>query len=165
MADNIVHDLFSALQSCGAMIAVAESCTGGQLAARITAQSGASAIFERGYVTYTNQAKQDCLGVPSAMLDKHGAVSLEVAEAMAQGAAQNSNAQIAVSTTGIAGPDGGTTEKPVGLVCFGFAIKNGDSGAVKHLFTGERSAIQKQAVDFAIKLASQTLHEKVINAS
>ena len=160
MADDLLLDLFAALKKHNAMIAVAESCTGGQLAARITGHSGASAIFDRGYVTYTNQAKQECLNVPATMLEAHGAVSLDVAQAMAEGALKNSHAHIAVSTTGIAGPNGGTPDKPVGLVCFGFAIKDGTSGARDTIFTGNRGKIQAQAVEYALNLAHQKLDEK-----
>ena len=97
-------------------IATAESCTGGLIAACLTEIPGSSDVLDRGFVTYSNRAKTEMLGVPAALIDKHGAVSEEVARAMAKGALAHSNAQLAIAVTGIAGPGGGTTEKPVGLV-------------------------------------------------
>ncbi len=102
-------------------VATAESCTGGLLAGALTENAGASNVFERGFVTYSNEAKQDMLGVPAELIDAHGAVSAEVAEAMALGALAKSRAQLALSVTGIAGPDGGSAEKPVGLAHFALA--------------------------------------------
>jgi len=111
----------------GVTIAVAESCTGGLVAAALTAVPGISAVFREGFVTYSNEAKVERLGVPEATIERHGAVSAEVAEAMARGAAERSRARLAVATTGVAGPGGGTSEKPVGLVWFAVA----DDGAVR----------------------------------
>ena len=107
------------------MIATAESCTGGLVAACLTDIPGSSDVVDRGFVTYSNAAKQAMLGVPSAVLERHGAVSRETAEAMAQGAIAHSLADIAVSVTGVAGPGGGSAEKPVGLVHFGAAARHG----------------------------------------
>jgi nicotinamide-nucleotide amidase len=104
-------------------LATAESCTGGLIAALLTEIPGSSAILDGGFVTYANGAKTKALGVPHAMIRKYGAVSAQVAEAMAKGALKHSNASVAVSVTGIAGPDGGSKEKPVGLVFIGFASK------------------------------------------
>ena len=105
----------------GVMIATAESCTGGLIGGALTDVAGSSAAFDRGFITYSNEAKNEMLGVPMDIIEKHGAVSEEVASAMAEGALKHSNARIAVSVTGIAGPGGGTNEKPVGLVWFGLA--------------------------------------------
>lgn len=110
----------NALRACGWMMATAESCTGGLIAGAVTDIAGSSAVFDRGFVTYSNAAKVQMLGVPMALIEAHGAVSEAVAEAMAQGALARSEAQIAVSVTGIAGP-GGSEHKPEGRVCFGVA--------------------------------------------
>ncbi len=107
--------------ACGVMIVTVESCTGGLVSSAITSIAGSSAVFERGFVTYSNKAKIDMVDVPLALLDRHGAVSTEVARAMAEGALPRSNATLSVSITGIAGPGGGSAEKPVGLVYFACA--------------------------------------------
>ncbi|MGO9389163.1 CinA family protein [Rhodoblastus sp.] len=124
MRDELVLLAQRTLDACLARklkIATAESCTGGLLAGALTENAGASNVFERGFVTYSNEAKQDMLGVPAQLIAAHGAVSAEVAEAMALGALAKSRAQLVLSVTGIAGPDGGTAEKPVGLVHFAVA--------------------------------------------
>ncbi|MGB7287416.1 MAG: CinA family protein [Salaquimonas sp.] len=108
--------VLSVFRQNGATIATVESCTGGIISALLTSIAGSSDVFERGFVTYTNQSKHELVGVPEALLEKHGAVSAEVAMAMAQGGLEHSNATISVAVTGIAGPDGGSEEKPVGLV-------------------------------------------------
>ena len=117
--------LGSALRARGLRVATAESCTGGMIAAAITAIAGSSEWFERGFVTYSNEAKHEMLGVPQQAIAAHGAVSEEVALAMADGALARSGADCALSVTGIAGPGGGTRAKPVGIVCLGFAIASG----------------------------------------
>jgi len=109
-------DILAAARARGLKIATAESCTGGLIAALLTEIAGSSDVFERGFVTYSNAAKMELLGVPQDMLEAHGAVSAEVAQAMAQGALENSNTNIAVAVTGIAGPNSDDTQKPVGLV-------------------------------------------------
>src|SRR5680860_927005 len=111
-------ELLVACRACGETVATAESCTGGLVAAALTAVPGSSDAFERGFVTYSNSAKSEMLGVPYWLIERHGAVSEDVARAMAGGALTHSHASLAVSVTGIAGPDGGTQEKPVGLVFF-----------------------------------------------
>ncbi len=124
MRDELVLLAQRTLDACLARklkIAVAESCTGGLLAGALTENAGASNVFERGFVTYSNEAKQELLGVPSDLLASHGAVSAEVAEAMALGSLQRSRAHLALAVTGIAGPDGGTADKPVGTVHFALA--------------------------------------------
>ncbi len=130
-------------------IALAESCTGGLVSARLTELAGSSEWFERGYVTYSNQAKIDCLGVPNATLERFGAVSEEVARSMVQGAQKNAGVQVAIAITGIAGPTGGSPEKPVGTVCFGWAIDEQWICKTAH-FIGDRQAVREQACDFAL---------------
>lgn len=123
------------------MLATAESCTGGMIAAACTDLAGSSAWFERGFVTYSNEAKSDMLGVPAELLATHGAVSEPVARAMASGALQHSRAQVALSVTGIAGPSGGNPDKPVGTVWFGWATPDGLWSEVKR-FEGDRAAVR-----------------------
>ncbi len=144
-----VQLLASALLAKGWQLAVAESCTGGMIAAACTDLAGSSAWFERGFVTYSNAAKTELLGVPEALLAQHGAVSEPVAAAMAQGALQRSHANITASVTGIAGPSGATAGKPVGMVCFGFATATGVSATTMQ-FAGDRAAVRQQAVDYAL---------------
>jgi nicotinamide-nucleotide amidase len=131
----------------GWKIATAESCTGGMIAAALTAIAGSSDVFERGWVTYSNEAKAESLGVPLETLAAHGAVSPEIAEAMAKGALHRARAQIAVSVTGIAGPGGGSAEKPVGLVYIGLARKDGWSQVERCEFGGDRDAVRRQTVE------------------
>lgn len=143
-------------------ISTAESCTGGLVAAALTAQSGSSAWFERGYVTYSNRAKQEDLKVLPETIERYGAVSEQVAMEMAKGVLEMSaQADIAVSTTGIAGPMGATPGKPVGMVCFGFARRT-EKGIVAHaatrVFKGERAQVREQAVLYIIE---QAIHEVV----
>ena len=138
----------------GWKIALAESCTGGMVCATLTELSGSSEWFERGYITYSNQAKTECLGVPDALIQAYGAVSEPVAKAMAQGAQHNAGVNIGVSVTGIAGPTGGSAEKPVGTVCFGWVIPNATGEFVTtcetKLFSGDRQSIRQQATEHAL---------------
>ncbi len=133
------------------LLATAESCTGGGIAAAVTEIAGSSAWFDRGFVTYSNAAKQDLLAVPAATLAAHGAVSEATAQAMAIGALRRSAAHIAVAVTGIAGPTGGSVEKPVGTVWFGYALAAGPVYARHHLFAGARAAVRAQAVACALR--------------
>ena len=133
----------------GWQISCAESCTGGGVGYAITSISGSSAWFKKGYITYSNDAKQELLGVTEQTLIKHGAVSATTVEEMAAGAAKQANAEVAVAISGIAGPDGGTSEKPVGTVWFGFFI-NGQSMSQKQLITGDRQAVRIKAIEFAL---------------
>jgi nicotinamide-nucleotide amidase len=144
----------------GLMAACAESCTGGLLSGLLTEIAGSSAVLERGFVVYSNRAKQDLLGVASDTLRDHGAVSAETARAMAAGALAHSRADIAVSITGVAGPDGGTPQKPVGLVHFACASKGGKIEAVERRY-GDlgRSGIRLAAVETALSLL-ETAAEK-----
>ena len=145
-------DVLAALRRRGWMAATAESCTGGLVAATLTEIAGSSDVVERGFVTYSNAAKTQMLGVPEAMITAHGAVSEAVARAMAQGALAHSPANIAVSVTGIAGPGGGSVEKPVGLVWFGCALRGGAVRTVSHVFPGDRGAVRAGAVAVAFDL-------------
>ncbi|MEL7486043.1 MAG: CinA family protein [Pseudomonadota bacterium] len=135
----------------GKMVATAESCTGGLIGAALTDVPGSSAVFERGFVTYSNEAKAELLGAPPALIDAFGAVSGEVALAMARGALAHSNANLAASVTGIAGPDGGSAEKPVGLVWFGFAADDGRERIERRVFAqGSRAFVRQRAVETAL---------------
>jgi len=126
----------------GTKLATAESCTGGMIAAALTEIAGSSDVFERGFVTYSNEAKTELLGVPAALIAAHGAVSSEVAAAMATGALARSRADMAVSVTGIAGPGGGSAAKPVGLVYIATARRGGAPAVERHVFPGDRAAIR-----------------------
>lgn len=145
----------SVLASCraaGLKVATAESCTGGLIAATLTAIAGSSDVVDRGFVTYSNAAKTDMLGVPPALIASDGAVSEAVARRMAEGALARSQAGLAVAVTGVAGPGGGTADKPVGLVWFGLARRDAPTSARHHLFAGDRGAVRRQAVAEALRL-------------
>lgn len=139
-----------ALQGQGLLLATAESCTGGGVAQAITEIAGSSGWFERGFVTYSNDSKTELLGVPAEMIAQHGAVSEATARAMALGALANSKAQAALSTTGIAGPDGGSAGKPVGTVWFGWAV-GGKVKTEKVVFSGDRQSVRTQTVRHALQ--------------
>jgi nicotinamide-nucleotide amidase len=139
-------------RALGWKLATAESCTGGLIAAALTSVAGSSDVVERGFVTYSNEAKTEMLGVPAALIAAHGAVSAEVAAAMAAGALAHSHANVAVSVTGVAGPGGGTAEKPVGLVWFGRAVRSGGVETASHLFAGDRAAVRAASVGVAFDL-------------
>lgn len=145
----LVEQLATRLLQRQWMLATAESCTGGLIASACTDLSGSSNWFERGFVTYSNAAKSEQLGVPATLIDTHGAVSEDVARAMAAGAVQHSRAQVAVAVTGVAGPTGGTAEKPVGLVWFGFALP-GQVLTEKMHFAGDRAAVRAATVRHAL---------------
>ena len=132
-------------------VVVAESCTGGGLAKTMTSISGSSRWFERGYVTYSNDSKKDLLRVLNETLEIYGAVSVETALEMAEGAINNSLAQVSVAVTGIAGPDGGTVDKPVGTVCFAWSMIDTNSVTTSTEFSGDREAIREQAILMAIQ--------------
>lgn len=132
-------------------VAAAESCTGGLIAASITSIPGSSEWFERGFVTYSNEAKREMLGVAPALLEAHGAVSEPVAIAMAEGALAHSTADVAVSVTGIAGPGGATPGKPVGMVCFGFARRGTPASAMTRQIAGSRTAVRTRSVEVALR--------------
>lgn len=134
----------------GEWLVTAESCTGGWVAQTVTAISGSSTWFDRGFVSYSNAAKIDMLGVSEATLARHGAVSEATARAMAQGALKNSRGDWAVAITGIAGPTGGSDEKPVGTVCFSWAQRDGGCEALTCQFSGNRTEVREQAVRLAL---------------
>ena len=130
-------------------LVAAESCTGGLVAGAICSISGASDVFERGFVTYTNRAKSEMLGVDTGLIERHGAVSEAVVRAMAQGALAHSRAQLAVAVTGVAGPTGGSADKPVGTVWSGWATPAGLHSDVRH-FAGDRAAVRSATVQHAL---------------
>ena len=152
--------LLELLRDKNLTLATAESCTGGLIASMITSLPGASDTFDRGFVTYSNEAKIEALGVPTETIEQHGAVSPETARAMAEGTIAHSHATAAITTTGIAGPTGGTDEKPVGLVYIGYAL-NGETHVEKHIFNGSREDIQKQATQTAITNLSHMIKEQL----
>ena len=139
------------LKSHGLMLATAESCTGGGVAQAITDVAGSSAWFERGFITYSNLSKQQMLGVSEATLSQHGAVSEAVVREMVAGALDHSAAQVAVAISGIAGPEGGTPDKPVGTVWFAWGLKNGMTQARMHRIAGSRSEVRAMAVHIALQ--------------
>ena len=152
--EKVVHQLAiragNKLRDERLMLATAESCTGGMVAAAMTDISGSSAWFERGFVTYSNNAKTEMIGVPADMIERHGAVSEPVARAMAEGALRNSRAQVSLSITGVAGPGGGTETKPVGMVSFAWSNRLHTTVATQ-LFKGDREQVRTQAAAHALR--------------
>ena len=155
--DALLHAVAEAARTKSWMLATAEACTGGWIAKLCTDLAGSSAWFERGFVTYSNAAKQDMLGVQAATLAQYGAVSEAVTAEMAAGALQHSRAQVAVSVSGIAGPGGGTATKPVGTVCFGWAVQGGEVRTATRTIEGDREAVRYQAVQYALSGVLQAL--------
>jgi len=159
MAGNAAEKIFEQLSqevgrillSKGIMLATAESCTGGWVAQVVTQTSGSSQWFERGFVTYTNEAKQEMLNVQSSTLERYGAVSEATVKEMAEGALKHSRAQIALAISGVAGPTGGTAEKPVGMVCFAWAADNFSTQTTTMHFSGDRQAVRYQAVQYVLQ--------------
>jgi nicotinamide-nucleotide amidase len=151
---NEAHALGRLLAESEAMITCAESCTGGLIAGALTEVGGSSAWFDRGFVTYTNQAKTESVGVPAELLIQHGAVSEPVARAMAQGALLHSTARLAIAVTGVAGPSGGSAEKPVGTVWLAWAIRKSDASILViskcMLFAGDRKNIRLSTAGIAL---------------
>ena len=147
---NTLEAVVDALRARGWCLATAESCTGGLVSAACTELSGSSEWFERGFVTYSNAAKTEMLSVPAALIEAHGAVSEPVARAMAEGALRHSSAQVALSITGVAGPTGGSADKPVGTVCFGWATPAGVFSERLHL-SGDRAAVRQAAAEHALR--------------
>ena len=148
---QLAAQLGAALQAHGMMLATAESCTGGGVASAVTDIAGSSAWFDRGFITYSNQAKCDMLGVSPDTLARFGAVSEATVREMVDGALRHSQAQVALAVSGIAGPGGGTVEKPVGMVWFAWGIRNGASVARLHQLAGNRAEIRTQAVRIALQ--------------
>lgn len=161
MKDSIVNlatQLGQVLLSKNWQISCAESCTGGGIAYAITSTAGSSAWFNRSFVTYSNEAKQQLLGVTNATLEQHGAVSRETVLEMAAGTAKAANAEVALSVSGIAGPGGGSDDKPVGTVWFGFAVGDNFSSE-KVVFAGDRYQVREQAIEHSLTRALQLLAE------
>ena len=151
-ADHLALAVLESCRKAKLKLATAESCTGGMVAAALTDIAGSSDVVERGFITYSNEAKMELLGVPQAMVEAHGAVSPHVAKAMAEGALAHAPVDLAVSITGIAGPSGGSERKPVGLVYFGLARRGREPRVERHLFHGDRAAIRRSAVECALEL-------------
>lgn len=149
--EALAAELGEAMQRCGWILTTAESCTGGWLAQAVTSVAGSSAWFDRGFVTYSNAAKQDMLGVSPETLDQFGAVSEATAREMVQGALAHSAAQLAIAITGIAGPGGGSAEKPVGLVCFAWGVSGHACASATQQFSGDRRQVRAASVGFALR--------------
>ena len=149
--ETLLLQLSEQLLQQNKMLVAAESCTGGGIAYAITGLPGSSGWFERGFVTYSNLAKQEQLGVAHELITRFGAVSEQVAAAMAQGALQHSHADFSVSVTGIAGPDGGTAEKPVGTVCFGWGRRGETARTARVVFEGDRQQVRELSILTALR--------------
>ena len=154
---SLSERVLTACRSARLRLAVAESCTGGLVLASLTAIPGASDVVERGFVTYSNEAKSEMLGVLGALIKAHGAVSEPVARAMAEGALCHSPADVGIGVTGIAGPGGATAEKPIGLVHIAAARKGRETRHERHLFAGDRAAIRLAAAAAALALIGRQL--------
>ncbi|KAA5804790.1 CinA family protein [Alkalicaulis satelles] len=157
MTGDLAESVLDRARRAGVMITAAESCTGGMVSAALTAIAGSSDVVERGFVTYSNEAKHEMLGVPMALIETDGAVSESVARAMAEGALAQSRAQLAVSITGIAGPGGGSDGKPVGLVWFGLAQAGRDTLTRREVFAGDRAGVRAASVEIALTLLKDAL--------
>lgn len=153
----LTQTLFDKLIAQGVILTTAESCTGGLIASQITSFAGSSAIFDRGFVTYSNQSKIDMLDVDAQTIENFGAVSEQTAMKMAEGALKNSMATLSVSVTGIAGPDGGTADKPIGTVCIGLGRAGLTTKTHRFLFEGDREAVRTQTVAKAFELIEKVL--------
>lgn len=149
--EALAAEVGARLRERGWMLATAESCTGGWISAAVTSIAGSSEWFDRGFVTYSNDAKRQMLGVSARSLDGHGAVSEPVVREMALGALAASAAHVAVAVSGIAGPGGGSAEKPVGTVCFAWAVRGGDVRCVTRHFDGDRRAVRWHTVEHALR--------------
>lgn len=158
--DPLLHEaaaLLDRLRGRGQHVATAESCTGGLIAAALTAVAGSSDVVDRGFVTYSNAAKTELLGVPAALIAAQGAVSEAVARRMAEGAIAASAVELAVAVTGVAGPGGGSPDKPVGLVCFGLSRRDGATSTERRIFPGDRTDIRMATVAHAFALIRAAL--------
>jgi nicotinamide-nucleotide amidase len=149
---TLAQSVLDACRARGWHVATAESCTGGLVAGALTAIAGSSAVVERGFVTYSNEAKSELLGVPPETIAAHGAVSSQTAAAMAEGAVARAPVDLAISITGVAGPGGGSVTKPVGLVIFGLARRDGLCRTERHIFDGDRSTVRQAALRVALGL-------------
>lgn len=148
----LAQSVLDACRARGWHVATAKSCTGGLVAGALTAIAGSSDVVERGFVTYSNEAKSELLGVPPETIAAHGAVSAETAAAMADGAVARAPVDLAISVIGVAGPGGGSAAKPVGLVIFGLARRNGPTRTERRIFDGDRSAVRQAALQMALGL-------------
>jgi len=155
--NELAEKLGQRLKARRAWLVTAESCTGGWAAQAVTAIAGSSEWFERGFVTYSNAAKEEMLGVRHATIESYGAVSEETAREMALGALERSHGTIALAITGIAGPTGGSAAKPVGTVCFAWAAKDHAPGAETRRFSGDRDAVRRQSVEHALRKVLELL--------
>ena len=154
--DSLAQKLGARLKGAGAKLVTAESCTGGWAAQVVTSVAGSSAWFECGFVTYSNQAKRELLGVREETLEKHGAVSEETAREMAQGALRRGRGTVALAVTGVAGPGGGSPTKPVGMVCFAWASARSVRSETQQ-FSGDRESVRRQSVIRALEGVLQHL--------
>lgn len=149
--DDLARQVGRALEEAGLLLATAESCTGVLIAQRMTSVAGSSRWFDRGFVTYSNAAKEEMLGVPPALIQRHGAVSEPVVLAMAAGALASSRADASVAVSGVAGPEGGTTAKPVGTVCLAWQLAGAAGHALRLQLPGDRDAIRRAAAEEALR--------------
>jgi len=148
----LAQSVLDACRTRGWHLATAESCTGGLVAGALTAIAGSSDVLERGFVTYSNEAKSELLGVPPEIIAAHGAVSAETAAAMAEGAVARAPVDLAISVTGVAGPGGGSAAKPIGLIICGLARRGGQCRTERHIFDGDRAAVRRAALQVALGL-------------
>lgn len=162
--EQLATEVGRALKSAGRILVTAESCTGGWVGEAVTAIAGSSDWFDRGFITYSNAAKREVLRVSAATLKQHGAVSEETAREMALGALKHSRAQIAVAITGVAGPSGGSEDKPVGTVCFAWAKDETALRSESHLLNGDRTDVRRQSVVIALRgiIAMSSENETVL---
>jgi nicotinamide-nucleotide amidase len=162
LMDVLAEQVGVILKAHGLMLATAESCTGGGVAQAVTEISGSSAWFERGFVTYSNLSKQEMLGVEEATLIQYGAVSEAVVREMVTGSLRNSRAQVALSVSGIAGPDGGTPDKPVGTVWFAWGVQDSVIQTKRHLLAGDRVEVRLQSVRIALQGVIDLLNQHTL---
>jgi nicotinamide-nucleotide amidase len=160
--DVLAAQVGGLLKAHGLLLTTAESCTGGGVAEAITGVAGSSAWFERGFITYSNRSKQEMLGVSAATLEQYGAVSEATVREMVAGALRHSGAQVALAVSGIAGPDGGTVDKPVGMVWFAWGIKQNAARAQCHRFEGNRAEVRAHAVRTALQGVIDLLQQHTI---
>lgn len=156
---ELLGELFSLIQKENLTVSTAESCTGGLIAGAITSVAGISSYYKEGFVTYSNEAKKKYLDVPDHILEKNGAVSHQTAFYMVHGLIKNTHADLGIAVTGIAGPGGGSKEKPVGLVYIAVGVKD-DITVCKNIFSGDRDAVRDKTVDTAIRLLTEKIKEK-----
>ena len=154
---ELAEQVGEALKSKKLLLSVAESCTGGGVCQALTEIAGSSDWFDCGFIPYSNSAKTEMLGIPAALIAQHGAVSEEIAAAMAEGALANSEAHISLSTTGIAGPGGAVPGKPVGTVCFGWRVGN-NTHTERKIFSGDRHAVREQTINYALAKLLRLIH-------